>query len=220
MTAMSRATRAHKRIAHVLERVTGGRLYRWLGVFALASAIALVAGDIGMWPLRPDYDPVSGTISDLAAGPFSWIMDSAIIFLALGVLALAIGFIFRDDADGKSWLVRVSLVLLALTMLPLALFENYSRRNFEGLVLHPYLVTFMGVLVAVVLWFAPSKEERRRFFVDPRIFAGAWVLTAPFLDVVPDSIQGVYERFLMWMLAAAVAAGAWRLLKEPLRSAA
>jgi|GEM_PF-6598606 len=211
---MARAARTQHQIARFFEQRTGGRIYAWLGWFALTSAIAFVAADVAMWPLVPGYDPLSGTISDLAAGPLDWIMDGAIVFFALGVLALTIGYIFRDDGDGKSWLVRICLILIALALLPMALLEKYSRPDAEGLVLHPYLVTMMGVFVAAVLWFAPAPEERRRFPLDPRLFAGLWMITAPFLDVVPDSIQGAYERFLMWMLMAAVAAGAWRLLKE------
>lgn len=205
---------ARKRISHFLERSTGGRLYRWLGALALFSAAAFIASDVALWLLTPGYNPIADTISDLAAGRLSWVMDAAIVLFAIGVLALASGFVLRDDEDAKSWLVRIGLLLLALTMLPLALLENYAKRSQEGLVLHPYLVTLFGVLVAALLWFAPSKAERRRFPLDPRLFAAVWVLAAPFLDFVPDAIQGLYERALMWMLMAAVAVAALRLLRE------
>lgn len=208
---------AQDRIARFLERIAGSWLYRGLGLFALMAASLFVVADVGMWLLAPDYNPVSQTISDLAAGPHSWIMDGAILLFAMGVLALTAGFVFRDDVDGKSWVVRVSLVLLAATMLPITLLENYSKRNPEGLVLHPYLVTAAGVLVAVILWFAPSPEERRRYPIDPRLFAGVWMATAPFLDVVPDRVQGLYERGLMWMLMAAVAVAGIRLMREAAR---
>ncbi len=201
-------------MARYFEQVTGGRVYQLLGGFAFVSAIAFIACDVILWGLAPGYDPVSDTISRLAAGPFSWVMDGAMIIFALGVLALTIGFVFCDDDDAKSWVMRACLVLLASTMLPLALLNNYSKHGYQGIVLHPYLVTLLGVLVAVLLWFAPTKAARRSLPVDPRVMAALWVLTAPLLDFVPDDMEGAYERMLMWMLMAAVATAAFRLFQE------
>lgn len=66
-----------------------GRVYRYLALLALLGCGAPITDVM--------YDPVSQTISNLAAGPSSWIADAGIILVALGILALAAGFVLWDD---------------------------------------------------------------------------------------------------------------------------
>jgi hypothetical protein len=214
-TSPTRGSGLRDALARSLERRTRGRIYRWLALFAFAGCAALVLTDVIMWAIIPDYDPIQQTVSALAAGPHSWIADSGIVVFALGILALAGGFVLRDDADVRSWLVRISLVLLSLTMILIALWNEYGDDQSGGLVIHPYLVTILGVLVFIVLWFAPARGWRDGLRKAMRAVAVIWAILAGTLDLVPDAIQGLQERILMLIMVAGVAASGWQLMQRP-----
>lgn len=201
-----------RRIARFLEHRTGGRIYWWLAWFALASCVALVASDVAMWFLLEDYDPISGTISDLAAGRHDGIADAGLAAFAAGVLALAAAFTLRGDPSATSWLVRASLCVIAVSVTAMALVENYSGEG-RGLVLHPYLVTLFAAAVAVVLWFAPERGARDGLIMVTRTLAVLWVLGAGTLSFTPESLTGLHERILMIVVVGSVAGAAWRLMQ-------
>lgn len=90
----------------------------WLTtLFAAVAAIAVlyfVAAVSVAGLLRPMYDPVQRTISELAVGHNGWIQVSAFVVLGVGLLALQHGLWRRLRA---TLLSRSGLVLLALCAL-------------------------------------------------------------------------------------------------------
>ena len=191
--------------------------YRVLGGTALFGCAAVLLCDVVMWFLVQGYSPVSQTISELAAGPHSDVQDTGIVLFALGIVALAVGLTLRGEASGRAWLVRGGFVLLAAVVSLIALWNEYGDGQPGGLVIHRYLVIGLYLLVGALLWLGttiePARESRLARLGKPA--AIAWLLLAPMFYLVPDSVDGAYERFLALFLVGVVGLAALRLWRNP-----
>ena len=192
--------------------------YRVIGGVALFGCAAVLVCDFIMWALLlPDYSPLSGTISELGAGPHHDLQDAGLVLFVIGILALFGGLVLRGEACTRAYVVRGAFLLLAIDITLIALVNEYGDGDTGGMVLHPYFVGALYVLVAVLLWLGPTVEPTKgsSWAKLGRVLAVIWVLTAPFFYMVPDSINGAYERFLGLIMVASVAIAAYELLRHP-----
>lgn len=181
----------------------------WTAAVATAGALAIVATDVIGSLLVSGYDPVRDSISDLAAGPLSWIQDAGLLAFAGGITALAFG-LWRIGS-GRLWLAgSVALVLLALDVLVIAVHDAYGDREPGGLVFHVELVYVLGALFgAATLALAPGMFVRgRRWGAFDLAIAVSWIVLAPVFFFLPTRIDGLYERGLallvvVWVLGMA-----------------
>ena len=191
--------------------------YRVLAGAALFGCVAVLLCDVVMWFLVQGYSPIGQTISELAAGPHSCVQDTGIVLFALGIAALAVGLTLRGGASGRAWLVRGGFVLLAAVIALIALWNEYGDGQPGGLVIHRYLVIALYVLVGALLWLGttvePARDSRLARLGKPA--AIAWLLLAPVFYMVPDSMDGAYERVLALFLVGAVGLAALRLWRDP-----
>jgi peptidoglycan/LPS O-acetylase OafA/YrhL len=73
------------------------------------------------------------------------------------------------------------------------------------------------LLVPAVLWLGTSVPPARddRLAKIGKAAALAWLPLAPLFYVVPENINGAYERLLALVMLGAVAAAAWPLYQKP-----
>ncbi len=204
-------------IAHAIERRFGPRFYRLLALIAFAGCAIVLACDVLVWYLLEDFDPVSQTISDAGAGRYGWLADFGMVCFAIGLSALTLGLVLRGEDGTASYVVRIALVLLVLTICAMALYNEYGDGDSGGIIIHPYLVTLWGALVPVILWFAPTIPPRagKMLVASSRAVAVFWAVSAPFLAIVPDGFEGIYERALALIMITCAVVAAWQLFRDP-----
>ena len=214
---MSAAVRPGGEIDQALRARFGWTPYRVLAGAALFGCAAVLLADLVMWFLVEGYSPVAQTISELAAGPHHTIQDTGIVLFALGILALAVALTLRGRSGPRAWLVRVGFFLLAADVVLIALWNEYGDGQPGGLEIHRWLVLGLYVLVGLLLWFGsavrPAADSRLSRVAKP--LAVAWAVLAPLFYVVPDGVDGLYERGLALFLVGSVALAALRLWRDP-----
>ena len=191
--------------------------YRLLAGAALFGCAVVLACDVVMWFLVEGYDPLGQTISELAAGPHHWLQDGGILVFVLGVAALTVGLVLRGTSDPLSWAVRAAFVLLAIDVALIALWNEYGDGEPGGVEIHLYCVGALYVLVGFLLWFGPSVPPARGAGIAKAAkgVAVGWIIAAPLFYVMPDGIDGAYERMLAVVMVGSVAIAAYQLYRRP-----
>ncbi len=197
----------------------GWLVYRALAAVAGVAVLVAITADIAMWMLLPDYNPVNNTISNAAAGRHAWVLDGALVFLAFGVAALAIGFVLRGGDNWRSYAARIGLIVLSASLLPIALYNGYGESAPGGMRLHKLLTALGYFAIPVILWFAPAAPPRApaNEVWTTRGLAVAFLVFGLLFPMAPDGVQGLSERALAAMALAAIAAAAWELYRRPQR---
>lgn len=169
--------------------------------------------------IHEPHNPVSETISDLAAGPHAWIQDLGIILLGLGLAAVAVGLrLWRRG--GRAWrLATVFMVLLAADLMVIAGHNEYGDLDSGKFVIHSYAVYALGLLVLLAaLLLAPglgrTAEAGRRWHHASIAFGTVWLLLAPLFFVVPTAWDGLYERGIAALLIGWIGALSWLLVRR------
>ncbi len=198
-------------------RIFGLALSRLLGAVALISCAIVVICDIVMWFLVSGYNPISQTISELAAGPYHNVQDAGIVIFVVGLLSLAFDLFLRGEAGWKPWLVRIAMILLALDITFIALWNEYGDGVPGGIEIHIYLVALLYPLVPIILWFGTSvlPAKHGEFTKLAKATTVIWLLLAPVFFILPTSVDGLYERGLGGVIIGAVFIAAWRLFTDP-----
>lgn len=191
--------------------------YRVLAGAALFGCVAVLLADVVMWFLVEGYSPIGQTISELAAGPHHAVQDTGIVLFALGIVSLAVALILRGRSGARAWTVRLGFLALAGVVALIALRNEYGDGRPGGVEIHRYLVGALYVLVGALLWLGsavrPAAEDRSARLGKP--LAVAWALLAPLFYLVPDGVDGLYERALALFLVGCVGIAALRLWRNP-----
>lgn len=200
-----------------LRRRWGWLPYRLIAGCALFGCAFAMACDVIMWFLVEGYNPLGQTISELGAGPHHELQDTGIVVFVVGVLSLTLGLVLRGEGDGKSWAVRGAFLLLGADIALIALWNEYGDGDVGGPVIHRYLLMALYLLVPAVLWLGTSVPPARgdRLAKIGKAAALAWLPFAPLFYVVPETVNGAYERLLALVMLGAVAAAAWPLYQKP-----
>ncbi len=170
----------------------------FFGSLGVAGCLALVAGTMIAPIFVPDYDWISDTISDLAAGEHRRIMDFALYGFAAGLLATALAT-SHAHLGGIAWSAGVfSLAVLAVLVTIIAARDEYGDGDTGGVVIHTELVYGLGVFfLATALCMARGMGAQHRRAMRALLALGAlWALMAPAFFLMPTSMDGLFERLL------------------------
>lgn len=190
------------------------RFARAAGMFGLISCMAVVVANIAGLMIYEAHDPISETISALAAGRYGWIQDTGLVLFAIGWVGGAAA-LYRWSLGGSRWTAAVALMLaLGVDLILIALYNEYGDTDAKGAVIHMYCTYALAVLFALIPWLLSTGLGRlsRRW---ARLGAGtsiAWVVLAPLYLGVPTSWNGAYERFLGMIIVAWLAGTSWLLV--------
>lgn len=194
----------------------------------IIGIVAYVLLNVMAQLLPPHYSPLSQAISDLALGPYGWLL--AVIFLLYSVLSLAflLGYLWGTSKEGRS---RVGMIFLAIWgVLPGVLAflppDNVDAHGYPGAVqalqmtttLHGMLhivlslIAFVsGMLATLFISLRFSRDARLRSLRTPALLIAllmwpTFLLTDTFGKL---GLYGVGERLfvglgLLWMLIVAL----------------
>lgn len=191
-----------------------------LALLTIVGIVLYVVLDVIAQLLPPHYSPIGQAESDLAVGPYGFLMT--INFVLRGLLSLALVWALTRSV-AKEGLSRVGLVLVAVWgvgALLLALFPT-DIKDFPGHITPTTLHGIVHLLVAGLAFICAAVGElllSLRFANDARWrslrypAAGIAILAIITLFIVPlhlsASAFGLYERIfiglvLFWMLVVA-----------------
>ena len=177
----------------------------------------MALADVVAWALLVEnYSPISETISALAVGAGSWLLDLGLWTFAAGCVALGLGMLGLR-LGGRAWaLAAYAVMMLGPVVGVIALFNEYAGQKNAGANIHLNAVYALGILVtAAALLVVPSLRRldtrlARRGF----IFGIAWVILGPLFFIVPDGWNGGYERVLALMLLGWITGTSLLLLRH------
>jgi Protein of unknown function (DUF998) len=117
-----------------------------------------------MHVLRPDYTPVNHMISDYAVGRFGWIMTTAFVALACGILMLLAGLARCGPASalarvGMFFLGVPCIGLIVTAIYPTDLEEARSATRSGNIHTISFLVNVVSILLAVALLSASFRSH-------------------------------------------------------------
>lgn len=191
------------------------RLFRTCGMIGLIGCASVVAADVIAWMLVEGYSPISQTISDLAVGDGSWLIDLGLWLFGAAYIAAAVG-LMRWRLAGLSWtLGTAAMVLLGIDVLVIAMVNQYAGTANRGADIHIGAVYALGVLFAFacLLVIPGLKKLPGSWYRFSLIVGVAWIIASPVFFAVPYAWEGAYERFLGLILVGWLASMSWLLLE-------
>ncbi len=178
----------------------------------LAGCAALIAGTLIAPLYVPEYNSISDTISDLAAGQSEIVMDVALYGFAAGIFAVALAA-SHAHLGGPWWTLGIlALAVLASLVIVIGARNEYGDGDSDGVVIHIYLVYAMGALVpltcgAMAPGLRASGHPKARWAL---IVSGiCWAVLAPIFLLSPTTIDGLLERIVGLTFCAAIAVLSW-----------
>jgi hypothetical membrane protein len=160
------------------------------GIFAISILIA----DF----VVPNHDWISDTISDLGAGKYEFIVDIGIYAFSASLVAVALLAAHVHLGRWPWSLGVVGFAALGLIVFLVGARNEYGDSDSEGVVIHIYLVYALGFLFAA-LPLAMARDADCIGQNHCRLLIGLsilWILSAPVFFFLPNSIDGIYERYL------------------------
>ncbi|MBT8425880.1 MAG: DUF998 domain-containing protein [Silicimonas sp.] len=180
------------------------------GLLGLLTPVVMSIGIVVVAMVSPDYSWIEDTISDLARGDTSWIMDKLFYLNAAGMIALALGAAHLHLGRWDWSLGMFALVFLALIIVLLGVWDQfYSQPGVEKMSVHTTLATVLFPLyligpLAMARGAGTISSVYRWLFVAAGIL---WPITALIYFFGPSQYYGLTER---------IAGGMTLLLTVPL----
>lgn len=182
-----------------------------LAVIGVLGTVAVIVGMFVAQALVPDYNWVSDTISDLAAGELEIVMDVALYGFAAALFAVSLAAA-HAHLGTVGWSVGLlSFAVLATLVVIIGARNEYGDGDNEGVVIHIYLVYGLGALFTLApLCMAGALRDDHRWARNALIgLAATWAILCPVFLLVATSIDGLLERVLgliacamVWTLSA------------------
>ena len=180
------------------------------GLIALLGCIAGLLGNIIVVIINDKVGFVASTISDVAAGRYSWIQDIGFYIFAIGVLSMSVA-IDRWRLDTTRWRAgTICLALVGVLVLIIGVRDEYGDLDREPFVIHLWLVSALAALFAAAVLLTARGFERVQtgWFRFAVVLALVWIVAGPLLRVVPTGWDGLYERILavimfLWVILVA-----------------
>lgn len=178
-------------------------IYKICGTIGIFGCVVVIAANLIGILVHEKHDPISDTISMLAIGKYGWIQDWGIIILALGYLALAVG-LYTWKRKGFKWIISlIILVLISADLVLIAEHNQYLGRPGTNIHLElVYLLAGLFLLLTILISFdlIYLKTYLKKFSLW---IASLWLVSAPLLQLIPDNLDGAYERlvcilFVVW----------------------
>lgn len=180
----------------ISEKVT----YRICGIIGIFGCFSVLITDILGIALHEEHNPIRNTISMLAIGKYGWIQDSGLDLLAVGFVAIAFG-LYTWKNTGTRWILSlIILILIALDLVLIAEHNQYAGR--PGYTIHRKLVYCLAVFFPVLLFMISSDLKAIKPVLKKisRWIAVLWLVMAPLMPLIPDNLNGAYERLTGFLI--------------------
>lgn len=186
-------------------RVGGRRDDRIAAVLMLIGAVAVVLANLVAAWLNDETGLFADTISDLAAGPWGWVLDAALVAFAVGMAAIGWA-LWRYRLDGWRWHAGGVLVMVvALGIAVIALYNEYGDGDTGGVTIHLEVVIGMAVSFTLVTWLLAPGLTRigERWAAFSALMGFGWLLVGlAYFFLAPDGWDGLIERVAAGFMVA------------------
>lgn len=173
-------------------------LLRFCGIIGLIGAVFPVAADVTSWILAENYNPVAQSISSLAVGPASWLVDLGLWAFAAGCLAVAVGLWGWLGKTRYRTAAVFSLVLLAICVGIVAQLNEYAGTDNLAANIHLWATCGVGVFFALASLLAVSGLRTRSASLGrlSMILGVAYIIICPIYWFFTHEWSGAVERLL------------------------
>lgn len=175
------------------------RLLFGCSLVGLLGCAAVVAADLLGIAVVEKHDPISETISNLAAGRYGWIQDTGLVCFAAGTLAIAVALFAWNFGHARWNAAAFLLVLLAIDTLLIAYYNRHAGENTPSGTAHQYATYGLFALVVLAPWLIAADLRTLSFVWYGYSIATSllWLILGPtFMYLVPTTWDGALERFL------------------------
>jgi len=173
------------------------------GTVGLWAALFTIPADVVSWLLAESYNPISQTISALAVGRASWLIDLGLWGFALACAATGAGMIALA-LPAKFWKVAAFAIMGAgAAVATVAVAKGYAGPQNAGANPHQWSLYALYVLFAVAAFGAASGllGLGERVASYSRLIGWAWVVFAPaYYFWFPSGWAGAFERVLALLM--------------------
>jgi hypothetical membrane protein len=187
-----------------------------LAYYAIAGCVIFGVSILIADFVVPDHDWIADTISDLGAGKHEFIVDIGLYAYSASLVSIAL-LCAHVHLGGWPWSVgTVGFALLALIVFLVGARNEYGDSDNEGVVIHIYLVYALGLVMAVLPAALSGGAARAGKIYRNLLIAYAvlWTLNAPMFFLLPDDVDGIYERYLGVISVATVITLAWMFISR------
>jgi hypothetical protein len=205
-----------RRYAVICRRAWRAWLVTALATFTVLGILYFFAAVTTEELLRPLYNPIQRTISELAVGPFGFLQTSAFVVLGLSLLALQHGL---ARSVRRSALSQIAFVLIALCGVAAFLAAAFPT-NLQGAVvtlageIHESAADFgyAGLIVAIILLTVHFRRDDRwrTYFTASSSLAVLGAGSSVFMGATSGSdLSGLSQRLmvvplLLWVVLTAL----------------
>ena len=181
------------------------QLLRTCGALGIAGVLFGAAADVLSWFVAEGYSPVSQSISALAVGNASWLIDLGLWVFALACGAIGTGMLaFRLSAT--SWrIAAIASIAMGIEVAVVAMVNEYAGTENTGSNVHRWAVTlFYLSFAAAALAGRRALEELHSGVAGFSRAAGwIWIVLAPiYYFWYPSGWAGSFERALALLMIA------------------
>lgn len=169
-----------------------------LAWYAIAGCVIFAVSTLIADFVVPDHDWIADTISDLGAGEYEFIVDIGIYAFSASLISIALLAAHVHLGDWRWSAGLIGFAILALIVFLVGARNEYGDADQDGTVIHIYLVYAIGGMM-VLLPLAMADGMARVWQGYRRVMVGlsiVWTLSAPVFFILPDGIDGLYERYL------------------------
>lgn len=177
-----------------------------LAMIGVMGCAVVIIGMFVAQNLASDYNWVSDTISDLAAGDWDIVKDVALHGFASGLFAVSLAAA-HAHLGGVGWSIGViSFAILTALVLVVGARNEYGDGDSDGVVIHIYLVYGIGALFTLAPLCMASAMGKHHAWAQRTLIglAIAWAILCPIFLLVPTAIDGLLERTLGLVACAIV----------------
>ncbi len=187
-------------------------------VFALGCLIGIggsVIGNLVATLIVAGYDPISETISRLAAGSDGWIQDIAFVSFAIGVLSCGVAVATARRAYWKCAFGAFLLMLISVDIGVIIIYP-YDTPGSRSSTIHLEAVWVLGALVSGATWALSHALHgvSSRWRPGSLTVCLSWIVLAPLFTFVPRAWDGAYERALALIFLGWISVLSWLLLNR------
>ncbi len=190
-------------------------LIRQLTMFSLIGFAYFLVTVVALHILRPDYNPISRTVSEYARGTYGPLMTTSFIALGLASAILVLALARGVSAAGRS---RVGLVLITVWSLSIFVLSIFPTDRY-GIPVSTsgWIHSFTALIALISLLFAAlfcslrfRHDEQWKTFAQSSLFLTVllFVTLMVFLGS-PAAFKGITERLLLlvaivWLMWLAI----------------
>ncbi|MFN7025047.1 MAG: DUF998 domain-containing protein [Pseudorhizobium sp.] len=181
-----------------------------LGATLIIVGVAFaVVADVVSWFLAEGYDPIRMTISTLAVGRASWLIDLGLLSFAASCVLTAAGLATTLPKGGIQLVAWLSFLLLGADVAWISFLNEYAGSSNAAADLHTWGVYALYVLFAVGAFSAASSIGRSDASAAShlRLLGLLWVVLGPvYYFWYPSAFLGAFGRLLALLMILCVVA--------------